>query len=171
MKTREPAKELRFTRSRQAVAFWIAAAVCAAVAVVLLATACHRDENPDLPQPWWALLPAAGGALLTRLAVRCTRHAYLILTPLGIEIFPFLDPAKGMQLVGWTEINAADFDPATARLTLHFNATKTAGIVLTLAPVRHDRREWLVRAVHARLMASRPQSPAAGMPADRDRAE
>jgi hypothetical protein len=170
-RVREPAMELRFTRSRQAAGFWVVAAMCAAAALVLLTTARHRRENPDLPHPLWALLPAAAAVPAARLALHCTRHAYLILTPLGIEIFPFLRPARGMQLVPWAEIHAADFDPAAARLTLHFNPAKTAGIVLALTPIRPDRREWLYQAVQGRLTPSKPRSPAATTPADPGPAE
>jgi hypothetical protein len=150
-RVRNPGHELRFTRSRQAADFWIVAAVAAAAALVLLTTSLNRHQNPALPHPAWALLPAVGALLAARLALHCSRHAYLILTPLGIEIFPFLRPAQGMQIVHWAEIHAADFEPAAARLTLHFNAAKTAGIVLSLAPVRRDRRAWLAQAVQGRL--------------------
>ncbi len=94
-----PEKELRFTRSGQAALFWLLAAVCAAVAMTLAATSIYRDTNPDLPHPAWALVPLGLAVLAARLAVGLTRHAYLILTPLGIEIFPFFRPAEGMKLV------------------------------------------------------------------------
>ncbi len=151
MPVREPAKELRFTRSRQAVVFWIAAAVLAVAAVVLAASGFCRNINPELPHPAWAVLPAAAVWPLARLAVRCTRHAYLILTPLGIEIFPLLRPAHGMNLVTWHEIHSVEHQSTRARLILHFNPEKTAGIVLSLAPVRRDRRDWLAHAVEHRL--------------------
>ena len=88
-----PEKELRFTRSGQAVVFWVASAVLTAVAVTLAATSVYRDINPDLPHPAWALIPLVLAVVAARLAVNLTRHAYLILTPLGIEIFPFFRPA------------------------------------------------------------------------------
>jgi len=153
MPVRVPAKELRFTRSRQATGFWVAAAVLAAVAVVLAVSGLERATNPALPHPGWAVLPAVAAWALARLALRCIRHAYLILTPLGIEIFPFLRPAQGMQLVAWGEIHAAEVDAAHRRLTLHFNPGKSAGIVLSLAPLRRDRRAWLAQAVQRRLAA------------------
>ena len=153
MPVRQPAKELRFTRSRQAAGFWIIAAMLGAAALVLAASGLYRGENPALPHPAWAVLPATAAGALARLAWRCTRHAYLILTPLGIEIFPLLRPAHGMQCVMWGEIHAADTDAARTRLTLHFNAAKSAGIVISLAPLRRDRRDWLAQAVQSRLAA------------------
>ena len=162
MPVREPNKELRFTRSGQATGLWIAAAVLAAAALVIGASACFRSQNPALPHPAWCVLPALLAWLLTRLALRCTRHAYLILTPLGIEIFPFLRPAEGMQLVSWSEIHHAEVDANHRQLTLHFNTEESAGIVLSLAPVRRDRREWLARAVLGRAAARASENIARG---------
>ncbi|MES2997557.1 MAG: hypothetical protein V4733_12180 [Verrucomicrobiota bacterium] len=145
----EPGKELRFTRSGQAPVFWILAAMGVSAALTILAAACYRWINPSLPHPLWAVLPGIPAFIFARLAVRMTRKAYLILTPLGIEIFPFFRPAANMQLVSWAEIVAADFD--SARMTLHFSAEKTAGIHVSLAPVRADRRPLLEKAVKGRV--------------------
>jgi hypothetical protein len=146
-----PEKELRFTRSGQATLFWLAAAVLAAVGITLLATSIYRDINPRLPHPAWALLPLMLAAGLARLAVGMTRHAYLILTPLGIEIFPFFRPAQGMRLVLWQEVDHAEVDENTTRLTLHHDAGKSSGIHLSLTPIRADRRTLLAKAVLGRL--------------------
>jgi len=146
-----PEKELRFTRSGQAVVFWVLAAVLTTVAVTLAATAHYRDINPQLPHPLWAWAPLAVAVLAARLAVRMTRHAYLILTPLGVEIFPFFRPAAGMRLVVWQEIAAAEVNVATTVLTLHHDTAKTSGIHLSLRPIRTDRRQLLARAVIGRV--------------------
>jgi hypothetical protein len=153
-RVREPAMELRFTRAGQAVPFWVLAAVLSAVAVTLAATAVYRDINPQLPHPAWALAPLALALLAARLAVRLTRHAYLILTPLGIEIFPFFRPASGMRLVVWQEMAAAEVDAAHTVLTLHHDAARTAGIHLSLKPIRADRRALLATAVIGRVGAT-----------------
>ncbi len=150
-KIQSPEKELRFTRSGQAVIFWVLAAVLAASSITLLATAIYRDINPLLPHPAWALLPLALAAAIARLALRLTRHAYLILTPLGMEIFPFFRPADGMRLVTWQEISAAEVNPKTTQLTLHHNAEKSSGIHLSLTPIRADRRTLLAKAVIGRV--------------------
>lgn len=146
-----PANELRFTRSGQAVVFWVLAAVCAAAAVTVTATSIYRDSNPQLPHPAWALVPLALAALAARLAVGLTRHAYLILTPLGIEIFPFFRPAAGMRLVVWQEVAATEISADTTVLTLHHDAARTSGIHLSLKPIRADRRALLVKAVIGRV--------------------
>jgi len=150
-KTQSPEKELRFTRSGQAGVFWVAAAVLTAAGITLLATAIYRDINPQLPHPAWALLPLAFAAATAGVAAGLTRHAYLILTPLGIEIFPFYRPAQGMRLVLWQEIDHAEIDPRNTRLTLHHDRGKTSGIHLSLTPIRADRRALLAKAVVGRV--------------------
>ena len=146
-----PEKELRFTRSGQATLFWVAAAVLSTVGITLLATAIYRDINPRLPHPAWALVPFISAGCMVRLAVGLTRHAYLILTPLGIEIFPFFRAAAGMRLVLWQEIDHAEVDAKLTRLTLHHDAEKSFGIHLSLTPIRADRRTLLAKAVIGRL--------------------
>jgi hypothetical protein len=146
-----PEKELRFTRSGQASHFWVGAAVLTSVAITLLATSIYRDINPRLPHPAWASVPLILAAVMARLAIGMTRHAYLILTPLGIEIFPFFRPAEGMRLVLWQEVDHAEVDEKATRLTLHHDAGKSSGIHLSLTPIRTDRRTLLAKAVLGRL--------------------
>lgn len=146
-----PEKELRFTRSAQAMLFWLAAAVLGAAAITLFATSIYRETNPELPHPAWALAPLAGAIVLARLAWRLTRHAYLILTPLGIEIFPFFRPAARMVLVSWQEVDAAEVNAKRTRLTLHHDAARTSGIHLSLRPIRTDRRDLLIKVMARRV--------------------
>lgn len=147
----EPQKELRFTRSGQAVGFCVAGAVLCGVAVTLIATGVYRSVNPELPHPAWAA-PCLVLALCAFLLARTiTKHAYLILTPMGLEIFPFFRPAKGMQMVFWQEISAAEIDERGKWLTLHFNDERTAGMHLSLSPVRKNLRDLLAKAVLGRV--------------------
>lgn len=146
-----PAKELRFTRSGQAVWFWVFAATFAAAAVTLAATVIYRDSNPQLPHPAWVLLPLGLALLAARLAVHLTRHAYLILSPLGIEVFPFFRPAARMRLVVWQEVAAAELNASMTLLTLHYNSARTSGIHLSLKPIRADLRNLLATAILGRV--------------------
>ena len=150
-KIQSPEKELRFTRAGQAVPFWIASAVLAAVAVTLLASSIYRDINPRVPHPLWALIPLVLAWLAARTAIRMTKHAYLIFTPLGVEIFPFFRPQQTMRLVLWQEIEAADVDPGLTQLTLHHNREKTSGIHISLSPIRKERRALLAKAITGRV--------------------
>lgn len=137
----------------------MAGAMLTAAAVMVVASASYRSVNPSLPHPMWALPPLVLAWLSFRLAIRLTRHAYLILTPLGVEIFPFFRPAENMQMVSWNEIRDAEISADLTRLTLHFNLEKTAGIHLSLKPIGADRRPLLVQAMAGRV--GKP-GPAAG---------
>lgn len=146
-----PEKELRFTRSGQAVQFWLLAAVMVSGAVTILASSIYRDVEPNLPHPLWALVPLALAWLSARVALRMTKHAYLILTPLGVEIFPFFRPERTMRMVLWSEIHDAETDAGLSRLTLHHDAGKTSGVHVSLAPIRKDRRALLAKAISGRV--------------------
>jgi len=145
-----PEKELRFTRSGQAVVFWLAAAAFGMAAITLFVTSFSRDTNPQLPHGAWALVPLTICMILSRIALRLTRHAYLIVTPLGIEIFPLIRPAAGMTLVFWEQIASAEVNASGTRLTLHHDEAKISGIHLTLRPIRSDRRHLLIKALAGR---------------------
>jgi hypothetical protein len=75
----------------------------------------------------------------------------LILTPLGIEVFPFFRPANGMRLVMWQEIHAAEVDGDLTLLTLHHNAERTSGVHLSLKPIPAEKLPLLVQALAGRL--------------------
>ena len=150
-KLQSPEKELRFTRSGQAIIFWVASAVLASAAVTMMATSFYRADNPQLPHPAWALAPLILAWATGRIALKLTKHAYLIFTPLGVEIFPFFRPLQTMRLVLWQEIQEADVDDGLTRLTLHHDVERTSGIHLSLRPIRKDRRALLAKAITARV--------------------
>lgn len=150
-KIQSPEQELRFTRSGQAVMFWIVSAMLTAVAVTILATSVYRDINPELPHPSWGVLALLFAVFMAHTAISLTRHAYLILTPLGIEVFPFFRPSSGMRLILWQEVNHAEVNGKLTLLTLHHDAGKTSGIHLSLAPIRAERRSLLAKAVIGRV--------------------
>ena len=144
----EPQKELRFTRAAQAVPFWIAAAICAAATLVLTVISFYRGQNPELPHPLWIALPLVLCSLSVRTALHCTKHAYLILSPLGIEVFPFFRPSSGMQMIPWAQIIAAEI--GNHILTLHYSEDQSSGIHLSLAPIPKSRRPLLAKAILGR---------------------
>jgi hypothetical protein len=150
-RVKSPDQELRFTRSGQAVVFWIAAAACLMCALVFLLLLPYRKDNPELPSPAWAAIPLALALLSGRIALRCTRHAYLILTPLGIEIFPLFRPQKHLQLVMWNEIDHVETPEDMLLLILHHDSERKSGVVLTLTPIAKSRRDLFLRAVNGRL--------------------
>lgn len=140
-----PEKELRFTRSRQAVPFWLLGLLLAFASLGLWVM---WWQNLSLLPPWWlALIPLAGAAGAIWMALRLTRHAYLLLSPVGVEIFPFFKPTENYQLVTWGSIAAAEVSADDRWLTLTLAGYEDVKIILTLDPVDPRARQLLVRAV------------------------
>lgn len=149
MPVANPEKELRFTRVHQARWFAILGAMSFVAGLLLALLVMFRARFPDLPSPWWSLPCFVMAWLGFRIGLRCARHAYLILSPLGVEIFPFFNPVSGMQLVPWAHITEVEF--SRHRVTLHYNAEHTAGIHLSLRPLSPLGRKLLEMALHGRL--------------------
>ena len=159
----EPHKELRFTRSAQGSLFSVLAATCAGISFALILLNFLADEPAlALGEPrvswWWVIAPLPPAALLCRLALHCTRHAYLILTPLGIEIFPFFNPREKMQVLYWSQIANAEVSEAN-QLVIHFDHRENSGVVASLAPLLPARRKLLARAIMGRMTSLPRASP------------
>ncbi|MGC6465216.1 MAG: hypothetical protein ACON5N_06495 [Akkermansiaceae bacterium] len=147
----EPHKELRFTRAAQAQNFLVVAAIASAFGLLVFITALVGHPNFH----WWMALPffiAAG--FLVRFSIRCARHAYLILTPLGVEIFPLLKPEKNLNLIYWSQLHSVDFENDNTLLKLHFDEQQTSGIILSLKPIQEKQRPLLRKALEGRLAES-----------------
>lgn len=156
---REPQKELRFTRSGQSLMFCVGGAISFGAACTLLATSLYRDINPVLPHPLWALPCLVFAILAFAIARHLAKHAYLLLTPMGVEIFPFYRPAKNMHLIFWQEIAEIEFDAKQHWATLHYNPEKTAGVHLSLKPIRNKSRALLITALTLRMESGRSNLP------------
>ena len=157
---KSPEKELRFTRSHQAVLFWTLGLVLVLVGAGLGILSWWQLRNPP---PWWlALVPLvlAGGSFA--LAWRLTRHAYLLLSPVGVEIFPFWKPVDHFQLLPWGTIAEAGFSPDDRWLTLTLAGYEDVKVILTLDPIKPAARPLLKTAVlgvmEKRTAASPPTS-------------
>ena len=140
-----PFKELRFTRSRQAVTFAITGVLFLCLSAALLALWFWRVNSPL--SIWWALLPMLGAWASFRVAVHLTRHAFLLLSPLGIEIFPFFRPAQNMQLFSWGEIAAAEVSDDDRLLILTLAGYTDAKVIISLDPVALHSRPLLRKAI------------------------
>lgn len=141
-------RELRFTRNRAGALLMASALVLIAVAGLLQLTE-HDTITPYLPAPLPAMQVAAlvPAALCLYLGRRCLKYAAVIVTPLGVEILPFIRPRHTMQWHLWQQISTADRDGK--RLTLHL-ADGTAAVI-RMAAMAPASRDMLARAVHARL--------------------
>lgn len=142
----EPHKELRFTRAGQAQGFYITGAVFITLTVFILIT--WLMGHPSF-RCWMLAPPAAISFGFIHLALHCTRHAYLILTPLGVEVFPLWKPEKNLLLIYWTEIESAEIEDS--RLKLHRNQQKTSGVVISIKPILKCHRALLAKAIRGRM--------------------
>jgi hypothetical protein len=106
-------------------------------------------KDPTTPR-WWPLLPLPFALLFFRRACRCVRHAYLRLTPLGIEIFPFFNARQNLQVIYWSEIAAAEVN-ARNQLVIHFNKDRSSGVVASLSPIAPTKRALLKHAIEGRM--------------------
>lgn len=148
----EPEKELRFTRARQATLFFFLTAVCLMLAIGSLFAAFLNLGWTDyyFQKNWWlALLPLIPAFIFLRTALHCIRHAYIILTPMGIEIFPFFKPQKNLQVIFWSELHSTE--TKDENLILHNNPEKTSGTIITLKPLTENQIPLLKKAITARL--------------------
>jgi len=148
----EPEKELRFTRARQATLFFFLTAFCLMLTIGTLFCAFLNLGWTDyyFQKNWYyaltALIPAF---IFLRTAFHCIRHAYIILTPMGIEIFPFFKPKKNLQIIFWQEIDSSEIQDEN--LILHNNSEKTSGTIITLKPLTEKQIPLLEKAITARL--------------------
>lgn len=147
----EEHKELRFTRSRQATCFFLISVFFLMLGVgsfIALFASWGPADSDFQRYAWLCLIPLLPAFLVFRLGIHCVRHAYILLSPMGIEIFPFIKPEKNLQVLFWSQIEAYDFTPT--QLILHTNKEKTAGVVVTLKPVAHSQICLLQKAITAR---------------------
>ncbi len=144
----DPHKELRFTRGAQATLFAMMGAVCCGMSATSLIL--NFIPTDPLLSWWWSLPPIPIALLLFRLAYRCARHAYIILTPLGVEIFPFFNARENLQVLYWSQIADAEVTERK-QLVIHLNEEQTAGVVASLFPILPARRKLLARAIEGRM--------------------
>ena len=148
----EPEKEIRFTRSAQATFFLILTVLCIVLCISSL-FCIYVNWGPwhyDFKENWWMSLLALIPALIFfRIAVHCIRHAYIILTPMGVEIFPLIKPQKNLQVIFWSDIDHVEIDRSL--LKIHYNAEETAGIILSLKPISKSNYPLLDKAILGRI--------------------
>ena len=141
-------RELRFTRNR-------AGAILTAAGFLLVATAAflqltgYDTITPYLPAPLWAMQAAAlvPAVLCLAAGCRCLKHAAVIVTPVGVEILPFLRARRAMQWFFWQQIRSADREGG--RLNLRLADGSTAAI--SLRPMTAASRDMLAHAVRQRV--------------------
>lgn len=141
-------RELRFTRNRAGSVLLAAGFLLIAIAAFLQLTG-YDTITPYLPAPLWAMQAAAlVPAVLCLIAgSRCLKHATVIVTPVGVEILPFLRARRAMQWCFWQQIRSADQKGGRLNLRLTDGST----VAVSLRPMTAASREMLVHAVRQRV--------------------
>ena len=141
-------RELRFTRNRVGAILTAAGFLLAATAAFLQLTG-YDTITPYLPAPRWAMQAAARVPAVLCLAAghRCLKHAAVIVTPVGVEILPFLRARRAMQWFFWQQIRSADREGGRLNLRLADGST----VAVSLRPMTSASRDMLVHAVRQRV--------------------
>jgi len=148
----QPEKELRFTRAGQARVFVLLAALGMAMILGsgMLAWVPHDGLIPPHVWQWVGIIFALLWTAVAIWAVAyCVTHAYILLTPLGVEVFSFFYPTKYYRLIPWADIETLRLDEAMKWVA--FDQHGGGGVYLSLAPLLPRQRELLREALQRRL--------------------
>ncbi len=151
-------RDVRFTRGGQADLFALIGVgmLCVAGAMALLAWPAFLPPKvePIVGSGWWALVPVALAVVMFGLAVHLGRHAYLLISPVGLEIFPFFFPVRNFRLVMWDEIENLEVGEGRKWLTVAMFGG--GGVHISLAPMRRMQRQLLAETVLRAMKMRRP---------------
>ena len=137
--------ELRFTRSRQAVVSLAWGLGCLLLSLGLFILHFQRFTHP--PALGWGFVPLLPGMLFLWLAWHQLRHPFLVLTRIGVEIYPFFLPARNMHLLLWQQISQSEIIADPPQLILTRADATDAKIFITLAPLVPRQRALLQTAL------------------------
>ncbi|HUF61864.1 MAG TPA: hypothetical protein VMN36_07295 [Verrucomicrobiales bacterium] len=140
--------EIRFTRSKQAGMFFGAALLFFWVSVALLLLALPgwtRTAPPVLNTSGYAILPLPLAALLAWAGVHLARHAYIVFSTVGVELYPFWFPSRNMQVLFWPEIEKLELEAGGNTLVVRLPEERA--VFVSLAPLSRPARTLLAHAV------------------------
>lgn len=143
-------RELRFTRNRAGAVLMAAGFLLVATAAFLQLTG-YDTITPYLPAPLWTMQAAAlAPAVLCLIeGSRCLKYAAVIVTPVGVEILPFLRARRAMKWFFWQQIRSADREGGLLNLRLADGSIAA----VSLRPMTAASRDMLVHAVRQRVDA------------------
>ena len=150
----EPEKELRFTRSRQGLTFVTTSILCfCSAGFIWFRVYFNYLESSQINE---LMIPIVVSTFLIVLAilfffvaVHCTRHAILILTPLGLELFPFWFPVKNFRMIYWSEMDNVFVSEDMKLMHIDFNSGSK--ILVSMSPIATHLRSYLKVAVEGRM--------------------
>lgn len=141
-------RELRFTRARQALPPALAGASLLGFGLLLAINLLLRHGGR-----FWQAPPGLAAAVAVLLAMalllharHCLRHPLLLVSPVGLEIFPLWRPEEHFRLLSWSEIAGLRLGPRRLVVDLRGGG----GVVLALDPLWPEQRRLLARALQGR---------------------
>ena len=150
----EPEKELRFTRSRQGLTFVAVSLLCFCMAGFIWVR--FYFDYLESSQTTELIIPIVMSTFFIVLAilffwvaVHCTRHAIIILTPLGLELFPFWFPVKNFRMIYWSEMDKAIVSEDMK--FMHIDCESGSKILISMAPIAINLRSYLKVAIEGRM--------------------
>lgn len=160
---RKGEKEIRFTRNAQAVHFFGAALffLCVGVTLYLVSLDVWTvSQEPLLDSHWWGLiaLPFIIGSAAA--GVHLAKHAYMIFSPIGIELFPFFFPSKNMEVLYWSEVAEVGFTDDDKLLEVTMVGEPERKVFIATAPLNQASQALLQRTVMG-IQAQRAKSASA----------
>jgi len=150
----EPEKELRFTRSRQAITFVAAGLISLCILGFIwfqvYFNGLENNQNGPLIFPiLCSIILITMAVLFFLVAIHCTQHALIILSPLGLELFPFWFPVKNFRMLYWSEINDAKINKEMNLLSIDSN--NGSKIFISIKPIPTKIRSYLKTAIDGRM--------------------
>lgn len=131
-------KEIRFTRNAQALHFFVLALLffCLGAGLYLVSLDFWSvSQEPLLQQSWYGLLTLPFILGFLWLGVHLVRHAYLIFSPVGIELFPFFFPSKNMEVLYWAEVQDVRLTADKKMMEVTLTGEPERKVFVTTAPL------------------------------------
>lgn len=146
---KSPHDEVRFTRNAQAVTFFLLSLAfgCAGMALYLLSLKWSENTEPVLDASWYGLLVLPFVVGFAWWGMRLAKHAFLLFTPLGIELFPFWRPSKNLQVFYWSEVEEIDLQEGGRFLHLVLKSEGDCQVFIATDPLNKASRALLERTV------------------------
>ena len=152
-----PEKELRFTRSRQAITFIAAGLISLCITGFIwfqvYFNSLENNQNALIFPILLSVILITMAVLFILVAIHCTQHALIILSPLGLELFPFWFPVKNFRMLYWSEINDAKINKEMNLLSIDCN--NGSKIFISIKPIPTNIRSYLKAAIEGRMQENR----------------
>ena len=143
-------KEIRFTRNAQAAHFFIAALFFLCVGTGLYIASwdfLYDSKEPLLQRSWYGLLTVPFIGISIAVGIHLAKHAYVIFSPVGIELFPFFFPGKNMQVLYWSEVRHVELSPDQRMMEVTLSSPDERKVFVATAPLDIPSRILLARTI------------------------